>query len=106
MKSLPVSYATSKTLVKGDSPKDRLNLLTVVPDHRRTQPPKLECPQKSPLLRKYTSGVERGYDYSVHVIWIYMGLGDLLEACVVYPSGARLRHRNTLGLTKHVHESM
>lgn len=54
VKSFQVSYATTQTLVKGDSLKDKLNLWTVAPDHKHTQPPKAKCPQQSPLLRKYT----------------------------------------------------
>lgn len=54
VKSFQVSYATTQTLVKGDSVKVKLNLWTVAPDHTHTQPPEVQCPQESPLLREYT----------------------------------------------------
>lgn len=52
MKSFQVFHATAQTLLKGDSQADKL--WTVVPDPTQTEPPKEECPQESPLLRKCT----------------------------------------------------
>lgn len=52
VKSFQVSHATTPTLVKGDSLGDKL--WTVVPDPTQMEPPKEECPQESPLLRKCT----------------------------------------------------
>lgn len=51
VKSFQVSHATTQTLVKGDGLVDKL--WTVVPDPTQTEPPKEECPQESPLLRKW-----------------------------------------------------
>lgn len=52
VKSFQVSHATTQTLVKADGLVDKL--WTVVPDPTQTEPPKEECPQESPLLRKCT----------------------------------------------------
>lgn len=50
VKSFQVSHTTTQTLVKGDSLLDKLWM--VVPEPTQTEPPKQECPQESPLLRK------------------------------------------------------
>lgn len=49
-----VFYPMSLTLVSQDGTDNTVNLRTAVPEDRRTQPPKAECPQESPLLSKCT----------------------------------------------------
>lgn len=46
-----VFYPMSLTLVSQDGTDNTVNLRTAVPEDRRTQPPKAECPQESPLLK-------------------------------------------------------
>ncbi|XP_040007066.1 beta-1,4-galactosyltransferase 4 isoform X1 [Xiphias gladius] len=48
VKSVQVSSATTQTLVKGYTLRDKLNS---APDHLNTPPPKGKCPQESPLLQ-------------------------------------------------------
>ncbi len=54
VKSVQVPSATTQTLVKEDGLRDKLSSWTVAPNRLKTPPPKVECPQESPLLRKYT----------------------------------------------------
>lgn len=54
VKSGQVSSATPQTLAKGDTLRDKVNTWTAAPDHVNTPAPKEECPEESPLLRKYT----------------------------------------------------
>ncbi|XP_053187831.1 beta-1,4-galactosyltransferase 4 [Scomber japonicus] len=50
VKSLQVSSATTRTLVKDrDSLRDKVN--SPAPDRLKTPPPKVQCPQESPLLQ-------------------------------------------------------
>lgn len=49
-----VFYPMSLALVSQDGTDNTVNLRTAVPEDRRTQPPKAECPQESPLLSKCT----------------------------------------------------
>ncbi|XP_029304078.1 beta-1,4-galactosyltransferase 4 [Cottoperca gobio] len=50
VKSDQVSFSP-QTLVKEDSLRDKLNTWTAAPDRLNTPPPKVECPQESPLLQ-------------------------------------------------------
>lgn len=53
VKSVLVSSATTQTLVKEDSLRNKLTSWTTTSDDLNTPPPKFECPQQSPFLRKY-----------------------------------------------------
>lgn len=64
VKSFQVSYGTTQTLAKGDSLVDKL--WTVVPDPTQTEPPKEECPQESPLLRKWSGGRKERLICGIH----------------------------------------
>ncbi|KAM9847056.1 beta-1,4-galactosyltransferase 4 isoform 1-T2 [Aulostomus maculatus] len=51
LKSIEVSSAATKTLVKGDNLREKVSSQTSVPDRLITPAPKAECPQESPLLK-------------------------------------------------------
>lgn len=52
VKALQVSPATTRTFIKDrDNLGDKVN--SPAPDHLKTPPSKLQCPQESPLLRKF-----------------------------------------------------
>ncbi|XP_026227698.1 beta-1,4-galactosyltransferase 4-like [Anabas testudineus] len=111
VKSLLVSSATTQTFVKDDSLRDKLTSLTTTSDHSNTPPPKVECPQKSPLLR---GAVTLSFEPSLQLKDVEKENKDVTEGrykppgCTARQSVAiliphRNRERHLLYLLHHLH---
>lgn len=111
VKSVQVSSATTQTLVKGDSLRDKVNSQTPAPVRLNTPASKVECSQESPLLQ---GALKLSFESSLKLKDVENGNTGVTEGeyeppdCITRQSVAiliphRNRERHLLYLLHHLH---
>ncbi|KAM7397930.1 hypothetical protein PAMA_006005 [Pampus argenteus] len=111
VKSAQLSSATTQTLVKGDSLRDKVNAQTASPENLNTPAQKVECPQESPLLQ---GALKLSFESSLKLKDVESGNKAVTEGefeppdCAARQSVAiliphRSRERHLLYLLHHLH---